>query len=57
MPSSRSSGPRPKVDPETLERLDLLPRWSVGARPAKRYRSEFMRQSASAHFRTSIHNF
>jgi len=41
MPSSRSSGPSPKADPETLERLDLLPRGSVGAR---RCLSEFMRQ-------------
>ena len=47
-PTSRSSGPNDPNKITTLERLDVLPRWSVGARRAKRYLSEFMRQSTSA---------
>ncbi len=34
----------------TLERLDVLPRWSVGARRSKRYLSEFMRQSTNVEY-------
>ena len=37
-----------------LERLDVLPRWSVGARRAKRYLSEFMRQSTR--FLVTVHS-
>ncbi len=47
MLTSRSSGPNDPNKTATLERLDVLSRWSVGARRAKRYLSEFMRQSTS----------
>ena len=45
MPTGRSSGSNDPHKIATLERLNVLPRWSVGARRARRYLSELMRQS------------